>query len=506
MLLQINSYSAEPVYDQISRQLADKIISGDLDGGESLHSVRKLASGQRVNVRTVERAYNRLLKEGLITWKNGRDFCVAKLSDQEKAAIRKENVQRRLPHLSVVDDFSRELISILDVEKLCRLYETTACKYFYVGAISFILFDDSTQCYHSSTSDGNAVTLSNLDPLITFCKNNKSPFPTSSLLIDSSEGASSKLSPKCDVVLPLHDADSLLGFIAIENSDDGRSLSDADIDALDILAHQFATALITVKFYIEAIQHRSMRAELSSARHLQNSLLPPPFMQDENVTIAARTLASHVVSGDMYDYFKIDDSRYGFIIADACGHGAAAALLIAQIQTIFKFEKKRSVDISERMRGLNDYIRSSATANKFVTLFFGIYDCTNGQLEYINAGHNFPFVLHPTGEHTFLTTSSPALGILQDAEFAKGSQRLYKDDLIVFYTDGISETMDVEMNEFGEERLLRSALKSRQEPDLMIEAIIKDAETFSDKATQEDDQTLMAVKINNQKNNQGREE
>lgn len=249
----------------------------------------------------------------------------------------------------------------------------------------------------------------------------------------------------------------------------------------------------SAKFRKHAVQPEM---DHSFARRIQESLLPPAALCDKNVTITAASHACEFVNGDMYDYFQIDKNRYGIVIADACGHGVSAALLTSQIQAILKSEIKNGTPIRETMTFINAHIRASFVRGKFITLFYGIYDARERSLTYINAGHNFPLLVRKDGAYSFLTNSSPALGLADDITFVKAGIQINPGDKLVLYTDGITEAMNSQYEELGEERLLRFAQENRAlSPEELINAIFGLLSSHVSAHKNSDDRTLMILHV-----------
>lgn len=247
----------------------------------------------------------------------------------------------------------------------------------------------------------------------------------------------------------------------------------------------------------KTMQHTDESTDLVMAQKIQKNFLPAKSMSDEHVSIVASSEACNIVGGDMYDYFRIDDSRYGLVIADASGHGFPAALLISQIQAIIKSEVKNGSSLTDTMRFINSHIRAAFLKSTFITLFYGIYNADNGQMHYINAGHNFPFIIRQNGSHEFLTTSSPALGLTDDINFNTGVIELAQGDRIFLYTDGITEAMNNNREEFGEERLLALIKFNRHKsPTDLLDAILTSVKKYGTPHLM-DDRTMMIFEIQN---------
>lgn len=236
--------------------------------------------------------------------------------------------------------------------------------------------------------------------------------------------------------------------------------------------------------------------ELSVARNIQTDYLPKVLPSDEQVTLAASYSASNLLGGDLYDFLPLDENRFGIVIADACGKGVPGALLISQVQALVRNEAKYGSDIGRALRSLNQQLHEFTPKDKFVTLFYGIYDKTTGEFEYASAGHNSPVLVRRDGETNLLETGGPALGVLADATYATGKVRLQAGDSLVLYTDGVTETMNRSRQEYGEQRLVEVLRRHRfGDPQKIVDAILADLNGFRNGVSQQDDQTMLVLKV-----------
>ena len=248
--------------------------------------------------------------------------------------------------------------------------------------------------------------------------------------------------------------------------------------------------------YKEAAAKHRIEEELKMARQIQSDLLPKETIIDDYVEVTGYTKPSQVVCGDFYDYFRIDESRYGLVIADASGKGMPAAILISQIQAILKSEIGNGSDIPAIMNKLNNHLVKNSSARNFTSLFYGILDCSSGKFEYANAGHNFPIVINESKPFELLKTTGPALGLVNDFDYSTQTISIIKDARILFYTDGITETMNDIGGQFGEGRLIELMVQNNSAGITeLIQKIESEVEEFQSGNFINDDKTLMAVKI-----------
>lgn len=243
------------------------------------------------------------------------------------------------------------------------------------------------------------------------------------------------------------------------------------------------------------------QAELDVAKHIQTTVLPnifPAFPDKLEFNIYASMETAKDVGGDFYDFFLIDDNHLSFVIADVSGKGIPAALFMMTARTLLKNLTMTSQSIEEIMNKANRSLCENNNTNMFVTAWLGILTLDSGKLEFINAGHNPPLIKSYFGDYKYLQNSSfhrnIMLGIMEDASYQKNCILLKPYDILYFYTDGVTEAMNEEMNLFGDERLkLCLDAVEYNNPQNIIRSIKENIMTFVGKAEQFDDITMMVL-------------
>jgi sigma-B regulation protein RsbU (phosphoserine phosphatase) len=243
--------------------------------------------------------------------------------------------------------------------------------------------------------------------------------------------------------------------------------------------------------------------EMEIARAIQQSFLPETISQVEGFDVAAKSLMAKEVGGDFFDVIpfevvKIKPGRMGVLIADVSGKGIPAALFMALSRIIVRVNATWFYDEPARaIHDANNLIAADSKAGMFVTLFYGILDHTSHTFTYVNAGHNPPIVYHGSdGTFSELAATGIAMGVITDAEYLSNEQPLSPGDVVVLYTDGITEAMNVREEMFGEERLYAVIRGTKDLSAGKILATILDAvREFTGDYPQSDDITLMVVRV-----------
>lgn len=268
---------------------------------------------------------------------------------------------------------------------------------------------------------------------------------------------------------------------------------------------------VTIEKAIEHIQYiktmqqehnqlESIKGDLAVAREIQQAILPrifPPFPENSGeLDIAASMNAAKDVGGDFYDFFRIDDDKIGFVIADVSGKGVPAAIFMAVSRTLIRATGIRGVTPSECITYSNDLLAKESANNMFVTVFYGIYNIKTGEVTYTNAGHNPPYLIKADGTIEQLPLSKDiVVGALDDFQFSEETLQLEHGDTLLLYTDGVTEAINVNDEEYGEKRL-EETLKdvTQQNCQQIINTVKANVKTFAGEAEQSDDITLLAIK------------
>jgi sigma-B regulation protein RsbU (phosphoserine phosphatase) len=247
--------------------------------------------------------------------------------------------------------------------------------------------------------------------------------------------------------------------------------------------------------------HRSALArELDDARDVQRRLLPQDCPPMPGVEYAGFCRPALAVGGDYYDFIRLSDTRLAIAIADVCGKGIPAALLMATLRAFLRGQTLHNVACpAEVVRTLNQLVCGSFSSNRFATFFFGSYDSSTRTLRYVNAGHPPPLVCgQRDGRRQLvqLQEGGPVVGLSPDAAFDEGHVQLEAGDLLVAYTDGISEAWNEAGDEWGDEAVQQLVRGCRElSPADVVTRITRGADMFAAGASQHDDMTVVAVRV-----------
>ena len=271
-----------------------------------------------------------------------------------------------------------------------------------------------------------------------------------------------------------------------------------NFEDLEITINKTLMEILTIRRWLtEHDQLVSIYYDLNISREIQQAILPkkfPPFPDEPSFDIYASMVAAHEVGGDFYDFFMIDKHRLGFVIGDVSGKGISAAIFMAVSRTLIRATGLKGDSVSECMRYANNLLCKESVSSMFVTVFYGILNTQTGIVDYVNAGHNPPFLLSSDGISMVEITDGLALGVLDDFSFRSGKLELKKGDKLILYTDGVIDAYNQEETVYGEEKFINFLNHSFNLP---VEALIKtsfvDINDFVGDAPQSDDITLLGI-------------
>jgi sigma-B regulation protein RsbU (phosphoserine phosphatase) len=289
-----------------------------------------------------------------------------------------------------------------------------------------------------------------------------------------------------------------LGVLALGARLSEEPYSHEDTTLLAVVANQAALALdnlaLAEQIAARLEAERRHGYEIAVAQEVQQKLLPQRMPPLATLDYAGTCTQARAVGGDYYDFLDLGARHVGFVLADVSGKGMAAALLMANLQAIVRSHTAMALGDHEAMlRAANALFHDATASNRFATMFFAKYDDATGDLAYVNCGHNPPLLLRAGGEAEWLAPTAMALGFFEEWTCVTASTRLGPGDLLVMYSDGITEAWSDGGTEYGEARLLEVVRSSRSLPARDLAArIVADVRCFSAEE-QSDDWTLIVA-------------
>ncbi|SHK34960.1 PP2C family protein-serine/threonine phosphatase [Rhodothermus profundi] len=299
------------------------------------------------------------------------------------------------------------------------------------------------------------------------------------------------------LVLPIRQQGVTQAVLGLGRRINGAAYGPGEIEFLYALGTLAASAIRNT-FLIEAqIERQHLERELQRARQIQQRLLPQRLPEAPGVQLAACALPSQDVGGDYYDVLYESDGSLRLAIADVAGKGMAAALLMANLQACLHVLLPLESTLEQSTAQINRVICDNTEPDQFITFFQARYTPSTHQLTYVNAGHNPPLLLRASGQVERLSHGGLLLGVLPEARYEAERLSLNAGDLLVLFTDGVTEAMGPHHEPFGEDRLLTCLQAHRhQSAHAIVTAVQQAVEQFTNRpANADDDFTLVILKV-----------
>lgn len=299
-----------------------------------------------------------------------------------------------------------------------------------------------------------------------------------------------------EVIVPMQIQGKTKGLIILGKRFNNLEYKDSDIEFIFSVGSLAIISMENRRLFIEALEKQKLEEELDLARDIQRNLLPQKIPYYKNFEISAINLSSKQVGGDYYDVIRLDENNCCIAIADVSGKGVPASLLMANIQAFLQVICKQNVPLDEATGLINDLISQNTSDGRFITFFWGIFNDIKKEVKYVNAGHNPPLLIRD-GKITKLSTGGIILGVMKTfTPYKSETVQLKSDDVLILFTDGISEAMNKNGEEFSDEALEKLALSLSGKPaEEILQEIKNEVQHFAEGAPQSDDITLVVIKV-----------
>jgi sigma-B regulation protein RsbU (phosphoserine phosphatase) len=258
------------------------------------------------------------------------------------------------------------------------------------------------------------------------------------------------------------------------------------------------TACVCLDHYSED-ERRRLESELELSQIVQRALMPQRAPVISGVEVAAFSRPAEIIGGDYFDFFKFKDGTHGLVIADVSGHGVSAGMLMSSLQTALQTMAPDTDSPVEILERINRFYIHNIRFTTFVTIFLARYDSNDRTLTYVNSGHNPPVVFRKNAsEIHWLTRTAPAVGLSEHYSPRTEVVRFSEGDVLLLYTDGLTEAFNNEMEQFGAERLAEFLQKAANlSPTDMLQVVRQGVDEHGGDVRLSDDLTLVALKVLN---------
>jgi sigma-B regulation protein RsbU (phosphoserine phosphatase) len=416
-----------------------------------------------------------------------------RLSRQVKDA--EFEVRTRLLELEFLYDLGLSLGGQLDLASLSDEVLFRSISLTDAGKGTLILFDDGGRILYERSLGGDLLPRERFSGW---------RIPTGEAVVNNraaSEPTAGEQLTGCEkcLVVSISVTGRRLGLLAVADKESrvGGVLDFTPTDArlLALFANQAAAAIETARLHKEAIEKERIERELELAAAIQREILPRSLPAIAGVELAAKNIPALHVGGDYYDVFPLSEGRVGFLVADVSGKGVPAALLVSTVHAAVHLSIDESKTIAELVQRIDRHLRRFAATRKFLTLFFGVLAPDTGMLRYVSAGHNPALLVRPGGESERLESTGVPVGMLPNASWREETRVLGHGDLLFVYSDGLTEAVDGEDEEFGLDRLTEGVISGRSFGVRELgEDVLARVADFARGMPQYDDQTVLIVR------------
>ncbi|MCG6922033.1 MAG: SpoIIE family protein phosphatase [Acidobacteria bacterium] len=389
-------------------------------------------------------------------------------------------------------DIGGELTSSLDEEAIKRLVITTVMGHFLASrAALYLLGEGGLDLAHvrGLRPDESPIRL----PAEAAAEAEALPGPSRVGDLDSGPLRDALTRGRFGLAVPLTGGARVSGLLTVGERASGAPFGDEDFDYALALARQAQAALEGARLHRVALEKERQDRELQIAQEIQRSLFPRSTPTVEGLEVAAVSRPCHQVGGDYYDFIPLDGGRLALVIADVSGKGTPASILMASVHASLR-ATAGTTPPAVLLERVNRFLCASTQDNKYVTLFYAEIEPGSRRLSYVNAGHIPPYLVRAGGELDRLRTGGPVLGLLEDAVFEEGKVVLGEGDLLATVTDGVTEALSPDDEEFGDARACASLCASDDNASSALRQLVEAVEAWTGRPGFGDDLTALIVR------------
>ncbi len=428
---------------------------------------------------------------------NNESDLLNKLTEENK------RLKIAIDELAALNDIATAITSNQSVEDVIELIVKKCIKHLNVQQAVVMLLDEKDQANPFHTMIRKQDSISDFMPyrldtqLTGWMLKNKSPLLINNFKEDGRFKYLIKVEFPISTLLsvPMLLKNKMVGLLTVFNkhSDSGFSLGDQRL--LSILAAQSAHIIENARLYEKEQALIRLQEEMRLANDIQVNLLPKENPKIPGYEIAGKSIPAKDVGGDYYDFIKIKDDHLALCLGDISGKGIPAALLMANLQASLRGQTLMGIECKDCVSFTNNLLFNSTDSNKYATLFYSVLHSMENKITFCNAGHNEPILIDKSGNVTRLKEGGMIVGILPDVTYEDKIINFPPGSLLVIYSDGITEAMNISEEEFGEERLIKFLKENKMLPASdLVDSVIKSVKDFAGNVEQMDDMTLVVLK------------
>ncbi len=400
--------------------------------------------------------------------------------------IQKNKAERKNILLENLFQNARFFFSYFQKDEIINILSYNLMGQLLINKFAVILYNENNTLYHAKNKLYKPISNDALNYLI---KLNKSNYTNQ---IENIKIKSELEANEIELINPLIFKSEVKGLILISKSMSKKDFLEEDLLFVEYLGNTAIAALENERLFKEELKKKQLESELGLALDIQKGLFPKSNIILDKYDILGKSIPSKQVGGDYYDHIQMTEDSYFLLIADVSGKGMPAAMIMANLQAAIKVLVKLQLPLIDIISTLNYIVFSNTESDKFITFFGGILNIKENTFEYINAGHNPPYLLR-NGEIIELDKGGVFLGLLENTfPYEWEKLQLQKNDTILLYTDGITEAQNYEYKEFDTDRL-KELLINNQDKHKLLDEIVNAVKLFSYGSVQHDDITLLSL-------------
>lgn len=401
-------------------------------------------------------------------------------------------LDRKVYELNTLFDLSKDFNIMVDREEIVRIFKFAMLGQMTIRKFFFVLENEGDREVVASSGIHQTLPDDQIDKLFAL--------EDDLVEVDNQLAEEVPLLKENEIkaVIGLHFQSEKIALVGVGGRANKEEYSASDFNFLQSLGNLAVLSIQKTYLLEERIEKERLEEELNIAKSIQQGLLPDPIPHSDELDIAAKNISSYQVGGDYYDILETPDKNLLFAIGDVTGKGMPAALLMANLQAMLHVLLPVDITLSEASGQVNDIIYRNTPSDKFITFFWGIFNPNTYEFRFVNAGHNPPIWLKSgKKEPQELEEGGLILGAMSTmTPYEEETVKLSSGDLLVFYTDGVTEALNEDENEeFGKERLLDCIQEHRDQSSEEIQQAIIDAVKEFSTDVQHDDLTLIIINV-----------
>jgi len=460
-------------------------------------------------------SHGRLIKTGVILVGIVIVLRIRKLADQLRAWIDRRFFREAYDAERVLAELSEQVRTMVEPKSLLETVTARISETLHVPQVAVLLggggpyrpayatgYGDLPDIAFSAATATTRLLEKQKEPARVYLNDRDSWLYRDTDVTDEERDKLARL--RSELLLPVAVRDKLLGFISLGPKKSEEPYTGSDIRLLKSVAAQTGLALenanLMREIAHEVAQRERLNREVEIAREVQERLFPQSLPAIAGLDYAGHCRPALGVGGDYYDFLALPQGHLGVAIGDVSGKGIAAALMMASLQASLRGEATRAPEnLAAAVSNINHLVYEASAANRYATFFYGQYDPGTRTFAYVNAGHNPPMLFQcANGKWSVarLDIGGTVVGLMESFPYQQGSVSLARGDILVAYTDGISEAMNASDEEWGEDRMMKTIDNCVHLPaHEILERVFTAADTFVAGAKQHDDMTLVVLRV-----------